>query len=47
MKQSEAENMDNEDFREWWMKELGGIPKGELIQLFMTDEWQLIEGEEE
>jgi hypothetical protein len=43
MKLSEAENMDDEDFREWWINEVSGIPKGELIQLFMTDEWQLIE----
>ena len=43
MKQSEAENMDDEDFREWWINEVSDIPKGELIQLFMTDEWQLIE----
>ena len=35
MKQSEAENMDDEDFREWWMKELGGTPKDDIIQMLI------------
>ena len=43
MKQSEAENMDDEDFREWWMNELLGMPKDDVIKILMTDECQLIE----
>ena len=43
MKQSEAENMDDEDFRKWWINELCGMTKYDLIQLFINDHYGIIE----
>tara|TARA_R110001592_G_scaffold14510_4_gene64729 strand:+ start:604 stop:738 length:135 start_codon:yes stop_codon:yes gene_type:complete len=42
MKQSEAQNMDDEHFREWWMNQLSGTPKDDIIQMLIDA--QIIRG---
>jgi hypothetical protein len=41
MKLSEVEKMDNYDFFQWWSRELGGCPRGEMTKLLI--DLQLIE----